>query len=134
MKRNYNEWGDSLCVDLVDPILDEEAARSEAIRLMLFLVTGADLERMLAGVALIGEDSVASITAALKMFVRLNLKLPESIIATYQKNMSKSLKILLEDGTFSGSHLYWPSSLVRHATTKLAGTASQKSEILSLLK
>lgn len=88
----------------------------------MFLVSDGNAATLLAGLAVLGEETIASVSPAVKMFLETPKTPPETIITPYNRCMSKSIRILIEGGNFKGSHLYTHFSIINHLERKLTGT------------
>jgi len=121
MTENYTKWGE--CVTLEVLTVNSPFSPNRNFKLLGFLVHEANTKMLLAGFAVLGEESVASVSTAIKIFLKLHKKPPETIVTPYNRCMYKSMKILIEERSFTGSHIYSLPGFISHLQDKLSGSS-----------
>ena len=105
MKENLAKYGDVLSFETTNYSVVDNFNKDKRYYLGLFSVFDSNCRTLMAGIALYGSDTVASIYKTIKAYIKNIEKKPSTIITSQQPNVVRTMDILKEIGIYKGVHL-----------------------------
>lgn len=84
MKDNFQDFGDIVSFDITYSLLKNTSVDNLRYRLGVFCVTDTNMRILLAGLAIICEENIATFSKVFQFFFEIHQKQPVSIITDQQ--------------------------------------------------
>lgn len=104
MSNNYSKFGDLLGINIFTDLLRKDAESNSEYKVVVLTVSDTNCRLLLAGVAVILQESPTILANTLKEFFTLHQgKLPESIMTDNSPLLTSAIGHLREEGLYGGA-------------------------------
>lgn len=93
MKKNFKSYGDILSFDITYKLIKNTTSDDKRYRLGVFCVTDTNLRILLAGLAIICDETVNTMYKIFQFFFEIHRKQPDSIITDQQGTIETALEL-----------------------------------------
>lgn len=105
MQDTYRKYGDLVVFKVVHGLLRNIANDQRRYRVGVFAVQDTNLRWMLAGIAILADESKETVLTILTSFMQLHGKAPSSILTDDQPTIAHAVEDLTTNEFFTGAHL-----------------------------
>jgi hypothetical protein len=119
MKKNFREYGDILSFDITYKMLKNTTNENQRYRLGVFCVTDTNIRILLAGIAILCDETTATMAKVFSFLFELHQKEPQSIVTDQQLSMESAIQLLRESDAYHGIHLFDPWHVLQTIKRKL---------------
>lgn len=134
MKKNYARFGDVLSFDMLYGTITDPTIKVPSYQLGLFTVGDNNSRRLLAGIALISNESADPMVKMFKHFMIAQGKDPRTIFHAGRQTISAVIDNLKSDRFLTSSQLINPDYTLRHCELELNGSIADKNYFMTQLK
>jgi hypothetical protein len=126
MRENYARYGDLLAFDITYGLLRNVASDNRRYRVGVFSVSDTNLRLLLAGIAIIVDETTEAMFAVFDNFIQIHGRAPSSIITDDQQTFTLAINELKRNESFEGNHMLDPWHLLKSIKPKIIGDEKTK--------
>lgn len=119
MRRNYVKYGDILSFDITYKLLKNFNSNGQQYNVGVFCVFDTNNRILIAGVAILCNESTDSMEKVFGMFIKLHNRPPQTIITDQQMTFAKAIQRLKDKKFYNGIHILDPFHVIRSIRKRL---------------
>lgn len=133
MLENYVRFGDLLAFDITYGILRNVSQDNRRYRVGVFTVKDTNLRMLLAGIAIMVDETTQALFTIFDFFLQIHGKPPSSIITDDQNTIALAINELKVNQFFQGNHMLDPWHLLKSIRPSISENEKEKTLKLGLI-